>query len=157
VTDVATDGSTITVNAYTFITAGAGASITLVSRENYVDEIAPLNSSSVSKYVTRRVNLANASTYLKIRMSANIPPQANVLVYYKLNPVGGAVPFETIRYIAVTPDSPFVKSNTGTFYDTEFSLTGLIPFDAVQIKIVMQSTNSAAVPLIKDLRVIACA
>ena len=42
------------------------------------------------------------------------------------------------------------------FYDASYSLDDLVAFDAVQIKIVMKSSNSSQVPRIKDLRVLAC-
>lgn len=52
---------------------------------------------------------------------------------------------------------PTSSNQEDQFYDASYSLDDLVAFDAVQIKIVMKSSNSSQVPRIKDLRVIACA
>ena len=157
VTDVATDGSTVTLsNAFTV--ASAGAAITLVSNEKFYDEIAPINGSQYSKYLTRRVDLANPSTYLRIRFAVNLPTNADVDVYYKLNNVGSNRDFTTVPYTLLAPDSVIPRTTDyNSFTDIEYSAKNLTPFDAVQVKIVFRSRNSAEVARVKDLRVIACA
>jgi hypothetical protein len=155
---VAADGSSVTLDKV-FITETAGAAVTLTQRERFVDEIAPFESSTVSKYVTRRVNLANPSNFLRIRFAGNIPSGSNVEVYYKTSIAGSATEFDTINYTKVEPDRPIVNfSNfTDRFVDIDYSKDELDTFDAVQVKLVMKSTNSSDVPRIKDLRVIAAA
>lgn len=157
VTGVAADGSSVTLdNAFTV--ASAGASVTIISLDKYVDEIAPLNGSQFSKYVTRRINLANPSTYLKIRMAVNLPTNADIDVYYKLNSVGSNVDFVTVPYTQINPDTVIPKTNSVTnFTDIEYSAEDLTPFDAITVKIVFRSINSAEIPRVKDLRIIACA
>ena len=56
------------------------------------------------------------------------------------------------------PDSAIVKVDNGnnTFTDITYTLTDMQSYDTATIKLVMNSTNSAAVPIIKDFRVIAC-
>jgi hypothetical protein len=157
VTNIAPDGSSVTLNN-TFTVASTGTAITLVSLDKFYDEIAPYNGSQVSKYVTRRVNLSNASTYLKIRMAVNLPTNADIDVYYKLNNVGSNIDFTTVPYTLIEPDAVINKTNTlDKFVDVEYSLQDLTQFDAVTVKIVFRSTNSAEVPRVKDLRIIACA
>ena len=39
----------------------------------------------------------------------------------------------------------------------DYSEEKLTPFDTIAVKIVLQSTNSSAIPKVKDLRIIACA
>ena len=58
----------------------------------------------------------------------------------------------------MNPDSAIVKVENGNtaFSDIDFTLTGLTPFDGLVVKIVMTSSNSCAVPIVKDLRIIAC-
>ena len=157
ITNIAVDGSTVTLdNAFTV--ASAGDSITLVSKEKFFDEIAPTNGSQFSKYLTRRINLANPSSYLRIRMAVNVPTNAEIDVYYKLNNVGSNRDFATLPFTLIAPDNTIPKSNNYyNFTDIEFSEQDLTQFDAVQIKIVFRSTNSAEIPRIRDLRVIACA
>jgi len=156
VTDIALDGSTVTLNNV-FTAASAGAAITLTSLDKFYDEIAPFSGSNYSKYVTRRINLANSSTFFKARMAVNVPTNASIDVYYKLNKVGTNIDFNTIPYTLVAPDSVIPNtSSTTNFTDIDYSVKDLAPFDAITIKIVFRSTNSAEIARIKDFRVIAC-
>jgi hypothetical protein len=155
ITAVAADGTSITFDsAPTAITGN----VTLTQRERFVAENAPLESSTYSKYVTKRVNLANHSNYLRVKFAANIPAEASIEVWYKTNIVGSNTPFENASYSQMTIDTavPTSSNQTDQFYDASYSLDDLVAFDAVQIKIVMKSSNSSEVPRIKDLRVLAC-
>jgi len=155
ITAVAADGSSITFDsAVTAITGNA----TLTQRERFVAENAPLESSTYSKYVTKRVNLANHSNYLRVKFAANIPAEASVEVWYKTNIVGSNTPFENASYQQMTIDAaiPTASNAEDKFYDASYSIDDLVAFDAIQVKIVMKSSNSSQVPRIKDLRVLAC-
>jgi len=59
-------------------------------------------------------------------------------------------------YTLMTNDG-LVSTDGDTFTDATYDLTNLASFTAIQIKLVMRSTNTAKVPTIKDLRVIALA
>ena len=113
--------------------------------------------STISKYVTSPVKFANLSTYMRVMLSANIPAEADVSVYYKTC-TGDAGQLATTKYTQLTPDGTVVKVDNGnyTFSDITYTLTGMTSFDTVIVKIVMKSSNTAAVPVIKDFRVIAC-
>jgi hypothetical protein len=155
ITAVAADGTSITFDsAVTAITGNA----TLTQRERFTAENAPSESSTYSKYVTKRVNLADHSNYLRVKFAANLPADASIEVWYKTNIVGSTVPFGNAPYSQMTIDSPLANSSNqeDQFYDASYSLDDLVAFDAVQIKIVMKSSNTAQVPRIKDLRVLAC-
>jgi hypothetical protein len=155
ITAVAADGTSITFDsAVTAITGNA----TLTQRERFTAENAPSESSTYSKYVTKRVNLADHSNYLRVKFAANLPADASIEVWYKTNIVGSNVPFGNAPYSQMTIDSPLANSSNqeDQFYDASYSLDDLVAFDAVQIKIVMKSSNTAQVPRIKDLRVLAC-
>jgi hypothetical protein len=58
----------------------------------------------------------------------------------------------------MTADGIVTKVDNGNsaFSDIAYTLTGMASFDTIKVKLVMNSTNSAAVPIIKDFRVIAC-
>jgi hypothetical protein len=156
ITAVASDGSSITFSAAPDAITG---NATLTQRERFVDEIAPIESSSYSKYVTKTVNLANPSNYLRVRFAVNLPAEASVEVYYKTAVVGSTASFDSVPYTLMTVDAPIVNFSNGTdrFVDASFSEADMEAFDAVKLKIVMKSDNSSEVPRIKDLRVIACA
>jgi hypothetical protein len=161
VTDIQnTTGSTwvITVSGVTFTSESAVSGTTVSSINLFTDEISPIGSSSASKYVTKPVKLTLPSTFLKVRFAANIPSQSDVLVYYKTS-LGSTGTLDKTKYTLASPVSAPTKVENGneSFYDVDYSLTNLVPFDAVQVKLVMKSTNSSAIPRIKDLRIIACA
>ena len=156
ITAVASDGSSITFSAAPDAITG---NATLTQRERFVDEIAPLESSTYSKYVTKKVTLANASNFLRVRFAANKPADATIEVYYKTAVVGSTSSFEDVNYTLMTADAEIISASNDSqqFYDVSYSANNLDSFDAVQLKIVMKSINSSEVPRIKDLRVIACA
>jgi hypothetical protein len=128
-------------------------------RERFVAETAPDNSSSLSKYVTKKINLANASTFLRVKFAINLPVEAGIEVWYKTSPVGSATEWNSIPYTQMTPDAaiPYYSNSTGRFIDASFSKKDMENYDSVKVKIVMKSTNSSEVPRIKDLRIISCA
>ena len=160
ITAVSDNGSTTTVTLNTtFTTETAGTAITIKQREIFVSEIAPSESTSISKYVTKRVNLANASNFLRLRFAASIPAEAAIEVYYRVNTVGSTAVFDNTNYTLLNPDAPvtYVQVGSNQFIDMNYSTGDIADFDAVQVKIVMKSANTSAVPRIKDLRIIACA
>ena len=163
ITGIAGDGSTtgtVTVSRSTTFTSEAAASGTTVTqRVLFVDEISPVGSSTVNKYISKAISLANPSTFIRVKYSVNCPTEANVLVYYKTSPVGSTVDFNNTNWTLATPDTNIVQVINGdpTFYDVGYSINGLSLFDKVKVKLVLQSTNSAAVPRVKDLRIICCA
>ena len=157
ITEVSSDGSYIRF-AKVFIPTAAGDPIDMVFQNKYVDEIAPSAGSQHSKYLSKRINLANPSTFFTIRFAANVPTLSDVDVYYRLNKVGSTSDFDNNSYIKINPDTDIVKSNSGIeFKDITYSATNLQAFDALQVKLVFRTTNSCRIPKIKDLRIVACA
>jgi hypothetical protein len=160
VTDVFDSGSavTITVSGVTFTSESAITGTTVSTVNLFADEITPVGSSAASKYVTNVVKLALPSTFVKIRFAANVPSNSDVVVYYKTS-LGSTGTLDKTKYTLATPVIPAVKVENGneTFYDVDYAITGMNPFDAIQVKLVMKSTNTSAIPRIKDLRIIACA
>jgi hypothetical protein len=158
VTGFTDNGTTATLNLSTTFTAEAAISDTTVtSRILFADEIAPVGSSTISKYVTNPVKFANASTYVRVMLAANIPSESNVSVYYK-SCTGDAAQLSNTKYTLMIADAGVVKVDNGnpTFNDITYTLTGMDSFDTMVVKIVMTSTNSSAVPIVKDFRIIAC-
>lgn len=160
VTNVTDDGTTATISTNsTFANEGSTSGTTVTLRSLFVDEIAPSGSSSVNKYISKSINLANPSNFFRIRLATNCPNEADVLVYYKTSPVGSVLDLENVNWIQTSPDTPIrkVQNGDGTFYDVDYSEEGLVQFDSIAVKIVLQSTSSSAIPRVKDLRIIACA
>lgn len=154
--DNGTTGTLTVDRAFTSESSTTGTTVQL--RELFLDDISPVGSSTLSKYTTAPIKLANSSTFTRIRFAYNIPAQADVLVYYKTC-TGENSQLNSTKYTLATSDSSIVKVELGDdkFYDAEYTLTDMAPFDTIVVKLVMKSTNSSAVPRIKDFRVIACA
>jgi hypothetical protein len=158
VTAVASDGSSITLNSTTLSAQSAGDTITITQGSTYVSDIAPFGSSTISNYVTKKVNLNTPANTLKVTISINSPTNSTVAVYYKINPVGNKTPFSNLNYTLLAPDAPLPKVQFGdnTYTDVSFTLNNTSVFDAMQVKLVLTSTNGSEVTSVKDLRVIAC-
>ena len=156
--DNGTNG-TITVSSKTFVSEAGAGGTTVAVRKMFVDEIAPVGSSTHSKYVSKVINLENPSTFIRVKLAANVPDEADLLVYYKTIEVGSTHTPETINWTLFNADKSIVKVQNGNerFSDVDYSIVGLVPFDAIQIKLVMKTTNSSAVSRVKDLRIICCA
>jgi hypothetical protein len=158
VTAFTDDGTTGTLTLNTTFTGESSISgTTVTSRIKFASEIAPIGSTSLSKYVTTPVKFANSSTYLRVMMAANIPAEADVSVYYKTC-TGDSAQLDNTKYTLMTADGAVIKVDNGdpTFSDLTYTLTGMPSFDTIVVKIVMNSTNTSAVPVIKDFRIIAC-
>ncbi len=155
VTFVSPDGQTVEANK-TFVNESAGASVTIQTNDFFVSELASRGSSAASKYITRKIELANASTMLTIRFAASVPPQAEIEVWYKTQSAGSNEDFNSINFVRAN-DSSIVKSSSGEFRDVTIKQENLAAFQAVAVKLVMKSSSSANIPMVKDLRVIALA
>ena len=157
ITGVAADGSSVTLNG-TFTAQSAGDSVSINLLNAYVDEIAPVGSSTLSKYVTKQVMLNTPATTLKVTLSVNSPANSTVSVYYKANPAGASqAGYSSIPYTLMSPDTPVpdVQLGDNTYSDISWTLNHLAPFDSFTVKIVFTSTNMAAPTTVKDLRIIA--
>ena len=115
-----------------------------------VDEDTADNGEAIAKYITKKVELNNASDQLNIYLDVNRPSNgSNIKVYVKFgnsNEWSEASPLQTIP----------VNSNVSKYSEAQYVLTDNDNyFSEFTIKIVMISDNAAYVPKVKDLRVIA--
>jgi hypothetical protein len=96
---------------------------------------------------------------VNIRFAAAIPVGATVEVYYKTRSVGATTDLNTVSYTLANPVDPIIADPVGfeQFRDMTYMVENIAAFDVVKVKIVMKSTNMAAAPKLKDLRVIALA
>ena len=120
--------------------------------------------SATAKYVTKAITLNDPASTIRILYNANIPNAAKVDVYYKVGD-NGSNDFEGAEYKLITNGGTNVSTfkevikseNRRQFGEAEYLVENLTPFTTLKIKLVMKSSNSAKVPRIKDLRVIAYA
>ena len=155
VTNVDQTTGAITVSGATF--TSETVNLTLTNYNFFVDEITPMGSSATSKYVSKQITLAQQSTTIRVKLAACIPNEANVLVYYKTGTSGTTM--KNTNWVLLPSDKTLPKTSidSDAFYDVDYTVSNLALFDRLMVKIVMQSTNTAAVPRVRDLRIIACA
>ena len=129
---------------------------------NYVSEDDPAGDGSMlSKHITIPVTLAEEAVGLKILFAANRPANANFDVYVRTH-TGASDSIFTEQWGPINPENyPPSDDNPDVFREYSYLDGGLgginDAFTTFQLKIVFRSTNSAKVPVIKDLRVIAMA
>lgn len=153
---VAEDGSAIGVVG-TLVDEAASAEVTFSVLERFVSEIVPVGSSSSAKYVSKVITFEKPSTFLKVRFAATVEQFANVDLYYKVRPVGSNVEMDRVNYTLASPERSIVKSDDGQFFDVEYNISGLDPYDALQCKLVMNSNYGSDIVRIKDLVIMGCA
>lgn len=145
-----------------FVNTAAGDTTTLVVGERYIEDCAPHGGFNEANYVTRKFNIENPATSLKIIFNANQPNGSEIRVYYKILPAGSSQSFEDIynapeREGLLVDVDPGIQANESEFIERTYTVDNLPAFTAVQIKISMRSNNPVNVPRIKALRVIALA
>lgn len=125
---------------------------------NFVNETSATGGSSASKHITREVQLSQSAVGLKVMLTAHRPKPANFRVYYRTATDNDLINTVDFAEVIVSTNMPS-DENTSVYREYEYLIGGLggtLPaFTKFQLKIVMTSTNSAKVPIIKDLRAIA--
>lgn len=125
---------------------------------NFVSETTPSGGSTAAKHITTVTTLAQSAVGLKVLLSANRPKAAGIDLYYRVSSESELI--NTKNWVKIDPETNNPSDeNTAVFREYEYLIGGkggqLKSFIKFQLKIVMTSTNSAKVPVIKDLRTIA--
>ena len=125
---------------------------------NFVDETDPFLGSSLAKHVTIPVSLAEEAVGLKILFAGNRPSAADFLVYFRTADEGEEI--RTKSWTAVDAESSVPSDENRQIFREYRYLAGglggtLDPFTQFQVKVVMRSSNSSKVPMVRDLRAIA--
>ena len=164
VVDYTVSGTTLTM-----VTAPASGSKIIAKVTNtvdFVEDTAVEGGSSAGSYITKSINLANASTALDIRVAASVRSESSIKAFFRLS--GGEetrriedIPFTAFNLdgssdVAIAPsEGDFALDND--FKEHKFSASSLPEFTSFQIKIVFRGTNSAYSARLKDFRGIALA
>jgi hypothetical protein len=135
---------------------GPPTSLNLIQSDFFVDEVGPENSSTVSKYVTKRMTISNEATALKIQFAAFRDDSTTLELYYIPLKTHETRNFDDIEYTKAEFTSyPPASTRLDEFKDYETIISNIDPFIAVAYKIVMKGTNTSLPPRIKDFRGIA--
>jgi len=142
---------------------------------NYNAMTAAKGDNNAAIYVTKRVDLKNTGTALKVYFDAVQMTGSDIRVLYKIQRLDSDDDFDSLGWTLFEgssgtadglPESAVAASKTREDFKEYTFLAGkkvnglgdpLDEFNAFAIKIVMQSSNSSFVPLIKDFRAIALA
>jgi hypothetical protein len=125
---------------------------------NFINETDAQSGSSAAKHITTVTTLAQSAVGLKVFITAHRPKPADFKLYYRTGADTDVITAQNWTYIASTSNNP-PDANENIYRQYEYLIGGLggqLPaFTKFQLKVVMTSTNSAKVPIIKDLRAIA--
>ena len=120
-------------------------------------ELLPEHGSALARYITREVELNNASDQVNVFINANKPATASQIKVY-IRTKTGDEPIRDQAFTILDPLTPIPISSDGSFGEVEFKFGGdgtIEPFTSFQIKIVFCAGNTALAPMVKDLRAIA--
>src|SRR6056300_328544 len=164
VDDFTVSGTTLTLDSAP--ASGSKVIVKITNTVDYEDDYAIEGGSSAGAYITKPINLANASTALDVRLAASVRSTSSIKCYYRLS---GGEETRRIEDIAFTPfntdgnsDATVDPSNGDVvldldFKDYKFSASTLPEFTSFQIKVVFNGTVSALPARLKDFRTIALA
>ena len=137
---------------------------------DYVDSIESSGDQNAAIYITKKVALENPATSIRVNFAANKLASADIKVLFKILRSDDSFDFDELGYEYFNSDgSPDATVNsslsTSDFQEYKYSAgvkddgvgVSLGEFSQFAIKIVMQGTNAAQPPRIRDLRVIALA
>jgi hypothetical protein len=134
-----------------------------------------------SLFVSRKVNLAQPATSLKVFVAANVQPEADFRVFYRLFSADSSEVSQNYRAFpgyenmidtdgdgfgddvidisknSGRADAKVKKNGKNDFSEYQFTINDLEQFNGFVIKIVMTSTNEAVPVRLKDFRAIALA
>lgn len=113
-------------------------------------------------YMTRKISLEVPATALRTMLAAVVQSSSGIEVYYKTLRTDTNTNFDDIGWVSYnnngSPDiTPSTSKDETDYKDYLYTVDSLPEFIAFSIKIVMKSSNSTIVPLIKDFRAIALA
>lgn len=122
---------------------------------SFVAETQSSGGSTLSKYITRKIELNEPADTLRIIVLANNPPQAGIGLYYKVQ-TSLDQNFDALPWVGpVTPVSPIpISDNVNSFSEIEYNVDPAA-FTAFAVKISLTSTNSSKVPSLRNFRAIA--
>ena len=130
--------------------------------------IEPDGDNNAAIYLTKQVALENPASAIKLLFNAHRPSTSNIKVMFKILRTDDSRDFDDLGYTffnttgvddntqAASADEDDFRDYTYTAGVTDDGIGNpLDEFISLQIKIIMQGTNSATPPRIKDLRAIA--
>ena len=128
----------------------------------YKAPTSPTGDQNSGIYMTKKVTLATEATALKVVLDGVVQDESRIELMYKIIRADATEDFDDIGWTFFntdgSPDTAVPTSKSGSdFKEYQFTVSSLQEFIGFSIKIIMQGTNSARPPIVKDLRCIALA
>jgi len=112
--------------------------------------------SELSKYITKKIDLAEEADVIDMFLSVNRPSGSDIDLYYKTLPSGSDIDFNGLNWIAALPTNAIpTNDNNSVYTEVKYSIDPTGSFGSMAFKIVLRSQNSSTPPTIKDFRAIA--
>lgn len=155
----------LTFDYRTLAAAGFEANnITLVQKDNYIDEIAPNGGSCASKYVCKKLVVTRPSNALKVLFDASRHESCQLELYYRLDVVNSPRPFDEVPWTKAafnttvngitTNFTPAANISNVNYTEYGSTISDLPAFIGAQVKIVMRGGNPARSIRIRNFRLI---
>ncbi len=129
----------------------------LINNENS-KELSNTNNDACARMIFKTVSLYEAAIGLRVNFNGAIQANSNVSVYYKIVESGENVSIDSKEWVKMPQVSDVAKSLSETdFQQYSYQVDELNPFKSFKIKLVMNSSDSSKVPLIKKFAAIAFA
>jgi hypothetical protein len=128
------------------------------------DELSPTGGNQASRYITKKIELAEEADKIDVYLNVNRPRSANIDLYFRVVEGGSSIDINDVAWQYASPVEPIsINDNTSVFKEIAYSIdpgdstysASPDSFGTMQFKIVMRSSNSSTVPLVKDFRAIA--
>ena len=146
------------------------SSADLASNITFINSTEPEGDNNAAIYVTKKVILENPATALKVILAANRPADATLKLMFKTLSSEDSDSFDDLPYTffnTTGTSDQAVNSSLGERDFQEYAYSAGVTDDGIgdplpefisfSIKIIMQSTNMAAVPRLSDFRALALA
>ena len=137
---------------------------------DYVPEDGSLNTSGVSKYVTKEIFIDNPATAVNVYITANVKDIEDVKVLYKTKLLASQENFNDIDWEYFNddggPDNKDIIATSensisgqyekqSSYQELRYTVDSLKDFSSFAIKIVMKTSDPSYVPKIQDMRAVA--
>ncbi len=113
-------------------------------------ETGAIGGSEICKYITKKVELNEPADMAKVYINTSKPAGSNIDLYYRQLAEAGDM--ANTAWVIQAPD--VTVPDREVFDETSYTIDPSGEFSSIQFKIVLRSTNSSKVPLIKDFRAI---
>ena len=126
----------------------------------HIPSTEPDGDNNAMVYMTRKVNLKNPATSLKVIADNFRPPETDLKFMYKILKNDETTPIDDLgfEYFNTTGAPDITTEQDGrNFKEYEYTAEGLPEFTGFAVKIVGQSHNTCVAPIVTSLRCIALA